>query len=327
MKAIVFRKYGPPDVLRVEEVEKPAPKDDEVLVKIHAATVATADCEARSFTFPLWFWLPLRLMFGVLKPRKPIQILGQELAGEIEAVGKNVKNFKKGDQVFAAIRGFGAHAEYKSLPASGPMATMPANLPYEEAVTFTVFALNALHFIRKADLQRGQKILINGAGSSIGTTAVQLAKHYGAEVTAVDSAGKLDMLRAIGATQIIDFAKQDFTKNGVTYDVILDVIGKSSYSRSLKALSPEGRYILANPKALPMLRGQWTNRTSAKKVMFEFAGEKPEDLLFLKGLIEAGALKAVIDRRYRMEEIVEAHAYVASGQKKGHVILAIEHDD
>ncbi len=326
MKAIVFRKYGSPDVLRVEEVEKPAPEDDEVLIKIYAATVATADCEARSFTFPAWFWLPLRLMFGVLRPRKPIQILGQELAGEIESVGKDVTKFKKGDQIFAAIQGFGAHAEYKCLPEGGAIATKPANMSYEEAVTFTVFALNALHFIRKAALEGGQKILINGAGSSIGTTAVQLAKYYGAEVTAVDSAGKLDMLRSIGANHVIDYAQEDFTRNGVVYDVILDVIGKSSYSRSIKTLAPDGRYIMANPKALPMLRGLWTNRTSTRKVMFELAREKAEDLLFLKELIEAGALKAVIDRRYSMDEIVEAHRYVASGQKKGHVVLSVRHN-
>ena len=327
MKAIVFRRYGPPDVLTLEDVPKPAPGDDEILIKIHAATVATADCEARSFTFPLWFWLPLRLMFGVLRPRKSIQILGQELAGEIEAVGRNVKTFRQGDKVFAAIAGFGAHAEYKCLLESSAVTTMPTNTSYEEAVTFTVFALNALHFIRKAGLKPGQKILINGAGSSIGTTAVQLAKYFGAEVTAVDSAGKLDTLRAVGADHVIDYAKQDFTQNAVTYDVILDVIGKSSFSRSMRSLTPHGRYLLANPRALPMLRGWWNNKRGDKKVMFAFAGEKTEDLVYIRELVEAGHLKAVIDRRYPLAEAVEAHRYVASGQKKGHVVLTVAHGD
>ncbi len=327
MKAVVYDRYGPPDVLRIEEVEKPAPKAGEVLVKIHAATVATADCEARSFTFPAWFWLPLRLMFGVLRPRNAIRILGQELAGEVEAVGDDVTAFKPGEKVFAAIKGFGAHAEYKCLPVDSPIALMPVNSRYEEAVTFTAFGLNALHFVRKAKLNPGERILINGAGSSIGTTAVQLAKRDGAEVTVVDSAEKLDMLSVIGADHVIDYAKNDFTKTGEIYDVILDVIGKSSFSRSMKMLSKNGRYILANPKALPMLRGWWSNRKQGgKRVLFKLASEKQDDLLFLKGLVEQGELKAVIDRRYRMDQIVEAHRYVGDGHKQGHVILQIHAD-
>ena len=322
MKAIVFTEYGPPDVLQLKEVQRPTPKDDEVLIKIRAATVAAADCEVRSFTFPLWLWLPMRIMFGVFKPR--IQVLGQELAGEIEAVGKDVKRFEKGDQIFAPINGFGAHAEYICLPSSGAIATKPANMSYEEAACVTVFGLNALHFIRKANIESGEKVLVNGAGGSIGTIAVQLAKHFGAEATGVDSTGKLDMLRSIGADQVIDYTQEDFTKNGVTYDVILDVFGKSSFSHSLRSLNENGRYILANPRLLSMVRGLWTSKTSSKKVLFEFASYKSEDLNFLKELLEAGEIKPVIDRAYPLERIAEAHRYVESGQKKGNVVITID---
>ena len=324
MKAIVFTKYGPPDVLQFKEIPKPAPRNSEVLIKIHAATVATADCEVRSFTFPLWLWLPVRIMIGVFKPR--IQILGQELAGEIEAVGKDVRGFKRGDQVFAAINGFGAHAEYICLPGSSAIAPKPANMSYEEAACVTAFALNALHFIRKADIEDGQKVLINGAGGSIGTIAVQLAKRLGAEVTAVDSADKLDMLRSIGADHVMDYAQEDFTENGETYDVILDVIGKSSFSSSIRSLKQSGRYVLANPRTLSsILRGLWTSWTSSRKVLFEFASCKAEDLIFLKDLIEAGKLKPVIDRRYKLEQAAEAHRYVEQGLKKGNVVITIDH--
>jgi NADPH:quinone reductase-like Zn-dependent oxidoreductase len=325
LKAIVFKKYGSPDVLQLMEVEKPSPKDEEVLIKIYAATVATADCELRSFTFPLWLWLPLRIMFGVIKPR--VRILGQELAGEIEAVGKNVKEFKKGDEVFAPINGFGAHAEYICLPSGGVIATKPANMSYEEAACVTVFGLNALHFIRKADIESGQEVLINGAGGSIGTIAVQLAKHLGAEVTAVDSADKLDMLRLIGADHVIDYAQKDFTKNGKIYDVILDVFGKSPFSRSIRSLKENGRYVLANPRLLPMLRGLWTSRIGSKKVLFKFARYKSEDLVFLKALVEDGKIKPVIDRRYPLDQVTEAHRYVETGRKKGNVVITFEHND
>lgn len=325
MKAIVFTRYGPPDVLHLEEVKKPSPKDDEVLIKIYAATVSTADCEIRSFTLPLWLWLPSRIMFGVFKPR--IQTLGQELAGKIEAVGKDVKGFMKGDEVFAPANGFGAHAEYIRLPASGAMAIKPAGMSYEEAACITVFGLNALHFIRKADIRSGEKVLINGAGGSIGTIAVQLARHLGAEVTAVDSIEKLDMLRSIGADYVIDYAQEDFTRRGETWDVILDVYGKSSFSRSLKSLNESGRYVLVNPRLLPMLRAPWTSRISSKKVLFEFAGYRSEDLNFLKDLVEARKVTPVIDRCYPLGQFAEAHSYVETGHKKGNVVLTMEQDD
>ena len=293
MKAITYHEYGSPDVLKLEDIPKPTPSDDQVLVKVHAATVGTWDCEARSFTFPLWFWLPLRLAMGIRRPRWPV--LGQELAGEIEAVGKNVKQFKEGDQVFASTGlGFGAHAEFKCLPSTGAIAIKPVNMSYEEAAGIPTGGDNALHFLRKADIQNGESVLINGAGGNIGVVGVQLAKHFGAEVSAVDSTEKLDMLRAIGADHVIDYTKEDFTETGQTYDVILDVVPRSSFSRCLRSIKPGGRYLLANPSLLPMLRALWTSKTSSKNVMFAFTGSKQEDLVALKELVEAGKIRAVI---------------------------------
>ena len=266
MKAIVFQKYGAPDVLQLEEVEKPAPKDDEVLIKIHAATVTAGDCELRSFTFPILFWLPLRIMFGLTGPRR--KILGQELAGEIESVGKHVTLFKKGDQVFAPTdMNFGAYAEYTCLPSTNAIAMKPANMNYEEAAAVPTGGLNALHFLRKGNIRSGEKVLINGAAGSIGTAAIQIAKDFGAEVTGVDSTEKLEVLRTIGADHVIDYTREDFTKNGEAYDVILDVIGKSSFSRCVRSLKPNGRYLLAIPELSRMVRGLWTSMTSSKKVI------------------------------------------------------------
>ncbi len=326
MKAIVYTKYGPPDVLQLKEVQKPTPKDDEVLIRVYAATVIAGDCEARSFTFPIWFWLPLRIMLGLIKPKRPI--LGQELAGEIEAVGKDVKRFREGDQVFAATEiCFGAYAEYKCMRADKTLAIKPANMTYEEAAAVPTGGLNALHYLRKGNIQSGEKVLINGAAGSIGTFAVQIAKSFGAEVTGVDSTRKLDMLRSIGADQVIDYTQEDFTKNGETYDVIFDVVGKSSYSRSVRSLKQNGRYLLANTQLTQMLRGLWTSMISSKKVIFAFANPKTEDLIFLKELIEAGKIKSVIDRRYPLEQTAEAHRYVDTGQKIGHVVITVEHSN
>jgi len=332
MKAIVWTKYGPPDVLQLKEVEKPAPKDNEVLIRIYATTVTAGDCEARSLKFPIWLSLPMRIYVGLIRPTR-ITILGQELAGEIEAVGKDVKLFKECDQVFAATGfGFGAYAEYKCLPEEpkemeGLLAIKPANMTYEEAAAVPVGGLNALHFLRKGNIQSGQKVLINGAGGSIGTIAVQLAKSFDAEVTAVDSTRKLDMLRSIGADQVIDYTQEDFTKSGETYDVIFDIVGKSSFSRSIRSLKQNGRYLLANPGLSQMVQGQWTSITSSKKVIFGAASPKTEDLIFLKELIEAGKIKSVIDRRYPLEQIAEAHRYVEKGHKKGNVVITLEHNN
>jgi 2-desacetyl-2-hydroxyethyl bacteriochlorophyllide A dehydrogenase len=329
MKAIIFTKYGPPDVLQLKEVAKPTPKDNEVQIRIYATTVTAGDCELRSFKIPLFIWLPLRLYMGLRKPRK--QILGQELAGEIEAAGKDVKRFRKGDQVFAATGfSFGAYAEYICLPAKleeGVLAIKPAIMTCEEAAAVPVGGLEALHFLRKGNIQSGQKVLINGAGGSIGTFAVQLAKSFGAEVTGVDSTGKLDMLRSIGADQVIDYPQADFTKSGETYDVIFDVVGKSSFSRSVRSLKQNGRYLLANAGLSQRVRGRWTSMRSSKKVIFGAASEKTEDLIFLKELIEAGKIKSVIDRCYPLEQTAEAHRYVETGHKKGNVVITVKQNN
>ena len=303
------------------EIEKPVPGDGEVLIKIHAATVTAGDCELRSFTFPVWLWLPVRIMMGLTKPR--MQILGQEVAGEIEAVGKDVANFRTGDQVFATCPQFGAHAEFICLPGDGPIAIKPTNMSYGEAATIPTGAYNALHFLRKANIQNGQKVIINGAAGGIGVLAIQLAKHFGAEVTGVDSTKKLDTLREIGADHVIDYTQVDFTKTGESYDVILDVFGKSHFSSCIKALRPNGLYLLANPLLSSMLRGSWTSRTSDKKVIFAFADPTPEALAFVGSLIEAGTVKAVVDRTYPLEQMTEAQTYVELGQKKGTVVITL----
>jgi len=322
MQAIVWTKYGSPDVLRLQEFEKPVPGDGEVLIKIAAATVFTGDCEMRSSDFPISFWLPLRLLFGLTKPR--VKILGQELAGEIEAVGKEVTQFKKGDRVFAPTdKNFGAYAEYICLPDSNPMATVPVNMSFEEAAAIPVGGLNALHFLRKGKVRSGQKVLINGSAGSIGTFAVQIAKSFGAEVTAVDSTPKLDMLRSIGADQVIDYTRQDFSQNGEIYDVIIDLVARSSFSQCIRSLKPHGRYVLGNPRLPGMLRALWTSKTSSKTVIVAMAGYKTDDLVFLRELVEAGKIKTVIDRRYPLAETAEAHRYVETGQKTGNVVITL----
>jgi 2-desacetyl-2-hydroxyethyl bacteriochlorophyllide A dehydrogenase len=326
MKAIVWTRYGSPDVLELKEIEKPIPKDNEVLIRIGATTVFAGDCEMRRFDFPISFWLPLRIMFGLRKPR--IKIMGQELAGEIEATGKEVTLFRKGDQVFAPTdMRFGAYAEFICLPVTHPMAIIPSNMSHEEAATVPTGGLNALHFLRKGSARSGQKVLINGAAGSIGTYAVQLAKTLGAEVTAVDSTGKLDMLRSIGADHVIDYTQEDFTRSGKAYDVIIDVVGKSPFSRSVRSLKTNGRYILGNPGFTGMIRGLWTSMTGSRKVIAALAGYKTEDLVFLKELVEAGKIKSVIDRRYPLAQVADAHRYVETGQKSGHVVITLGHNN
>jgi NADPH:quinone reductase-like Zn-dependent oxidoreductase len=327
MKAIVWTAYGPPDVLQLRELEKPSPRDDEVLIRIYATTVTAGDCEQRSLRLLIWYALPMRAYVGFRRPRR-VTILGMDLAGEIESVGQDVRLFKEGDQVFAAtgLAGMGTYAEYICLPEEpeeGALAIKPANMTYEEAAAVPNGGLEALSFLRQGDVQSGQEVLINGAGGTIGTFAVQLAKYFGAQVTAVDSAEKLDMLRSIGADQVVDYTREDLAKSGETYDFILDVVSKSSFSGSLRSLKQNGRYLIANPGPSQMVRGRWTSMTSSKKVIFGAAYPKTEDLIFLKELIEAGKLESVIDKRYPLEQVPEAHRYVETGHKKGHVVITV----
>jgi NADPH:quinone reductase-like Zn-dependent oxidoreductase len=327
MKVIVYEKYGPPGVLQFKDIEKPTPKDNEVLIKIYATTVHRGDSRMRSFTVPRGMWLMARIALGITGPRK--KILGMELAGEIEAIGKNVKRFRKGDQVFAST-GFvrmGTCAEYICLPEEpeeGALALKPANMIYEEAAAVPTGGLEALSFLRKGNVKSGQKVLINGAGGTIGPFAVQLAKYFGAEVTAVDNTEKLGMLSSIGADHVIDYNREDFTESGETYDFILDLVGKSSFSGSIMLLSQNGCYLIANSNLSQMIRGRWTSMTTSKKVIFGAAYPKTEDLIYLKELIEERKLKSVIDRRYPLEKTAEAHRYVETVQKKGQVVITID---
>jgi NADPH:quinone reductase-like Zn-dependent oxidoreductase len=329
MKAVIWTGYGPPDVLELREVEKPLLKDNEVLIRNYATTVTAGDCELRNLKLPLYYSLPMRLWLGFSKPRGN-RIPGTEFAGEIVETGKDVTRFKPGDQVFGSTGlGFGAYAEFVCLPevpVEGTLAIKPYNLTFEEAASVPFGGKEALHFLSKANLHNGQKILINGACGSIGTFAVQLAKHFGAQVAAVDKTGKLDVLRSIGADQVIDYTQQDFTKNGETYYVILDLVGKLSLMRAARSLKPDGMYLLANPGPSQMIAGLWIRLTSRKKVFMQPASGSNEDLFFLKELIEAGKIRTVIDRCYPLEQIVEAHHYVESGQKKGNVVITVAHE-
>jgi NADPH:quinone reductase-like Zn-dependent oxidoreductase len=323
VRAIVYDRYGPPDVLHVREVATPAPGDDELLIRVHAAEATKADCELRSFRLPVrWTWLPLRIGWGLLRPRK--RILGGYFAGEVAAVGRGVSRFKPGDEVFgtAQLR-FGAYGEYVCLPASYTIVPKPRNLSFEEAAAVPLGGLNALHFLRKADIREGEKVLVNGAGGSIGTFGVQIARAMGAEVTAVDAAHKEAMLRRIGARHFVDYAREDFAEGGRSYDVILSTVARASYSRCIGALRPKGRYLLANPRVSDMLRSVFTSRTTDKTAVFAFAGEREEELLVLKEMIEAGTIRPVVDRVYPMEQAAEAHRRVETEQRSGLVVISL----
>ncbi|MHA2185517.1 MAG: NAD(P)-dependent alcohol dehydrogenase [Promethearchaeota archaeon] len=331
MKAMVWTKYGPPDVLQLREVEKPTPKDNEVLIRIYATTVTAGDCEQRSLKLQIWYRLLMRLYIGFRKPKR-ITILGMELAGIIESVGKDVKLFKEDDQVFAATGfvGMGTCAEYICMPEEpedGVLTIKPKNMTFEEATAVPVGGLEALHFIRQGNIQKDHKVLINGAGGTIGPFAVQLAKYFGAEVTAVDSTEKLDMLRSIGTDQVIDYTQVDFTENGEKYDFIIDVVSKSSFTGSIKSLRQNGRYLIANPGLSQMIRGKFTRKKNNKKVLFGSAKPKIEDLLFIKELIEVGDIKTIIGKRFPLEQTVDAHRYVETGAKIGNVIINVRDEN
>jgi NADPH:quinone reductase-like Zn-dependent oxidoreductase len=330
MKAIVYEKYGPPDVLHLKEVEKPTPKENQVLIKIHATAVTTGDSNARGFTHvPPGFGPLPRLMFGITGPRK--QVIGADLAGEIEAVGKDVKSFKIGDQVYGIDgNNLGTYAEYVCRLEEGALALKPANMSYEEAAAVPFGACTALYFLRdKANIQSGQEVLINGASGGVGTFAVQLAKYFGAEVTGVCSTRNLELVKSLGADKVIDYTKEDFTKSGETYDIIFDVVGgKISFSRCRNSLKQNGFFLAVAGGLKEGIQMVWTSAIGGKKVIFGggIASERKDYLLFLKELIEAGNLKAVIDRSYTLEEIAEAHRYVDQGQKKGNVVITVEHN-
>lgn len=324
MKAIIYTAYGPPEVLQLSEVAKPTPKANEVLIKVHAATVTSGDVNMRGFTFvPKGFGPLPRLMFGLRAPRK--SILGTEVAGEIEAVGKDVKLFQEGDPVFGIDSSvIGAYAEYVCRPEDGPLIEKPANITYEEAAAIPGGAGTALYFLRdKAEIKRGQKILVNGASGGVGTAAVQLAKYYGAEVTGVCSTTNLDLVKSLGADQVIDYTQEDFTQGSETYDIIYDTVGKTSFSSCQHILKDNGVYLDGPSGPGGFIRMGWTSLFGSKKVFAGTPVERKEELLFLKELVEAGKLKTVIDRCYPLEQTAEAHRYVDQGHKKGNVIITV----
>jgi NADPH:quinone reductase-like Zn-dependent oxidoreductase len=301
MKAVVYTRYGPPEVLRMEEVEKPAPKDNEVLIRIRATTAHRGDIRMRAFDVPRGMWLMARLALGILGPRK--KILGMELSGDVECVGKDVTKFRKGDEVFGFTGFGGAYAEYICLPEGGMIAIKPSNLTHEQAAAgLPTGAARALFLLRSANVRSGSKVLIYGASGSVGTYAVQLAKHFGAEVTAVCSTGNLELVRSLGADHVIDYTKEDFAKGGAQNDLVLDAVGILPRSKQKRALAPQGKFLTVHAR---------------------HGSTKAEDLLFIKKLVEEGKLRPVIDRSYPLEEIVEAHKYVGNGHKKGHVVITV----
>ncbi|MFV2046176.1 NAD(P)-dependent alcohol dehydrogenase [Metabacillus sp. YM-086] len=323
MKAIVYSRYGPPDVLEVKQVKKPIPKDNEILVKVKATTVTVADIRSRSFTVPPAFWLPARITLGLRQPKK--EILGMELAGEVELIGRNVKKFKKGDQVFAAtLTDFGAYAEYKCLKEDGPVAIKPSNISFGEAAAIPIGARTALYFLRKAGIKSGHDVLVYGASGSVGSYAVQIAKYLGANVTGVCSTSNLELVKSLGADKVIDYTAEDFANIDETYDVIFEAVNKSSFSVCIKLLKKNGTYInVTDP--LPNAQMLWTKMTTNKKLLLSRnSPESSEALNFLKELVEMGKLKVLVDRYYSFDEIVEAHRYVEKGHKKGNVVINVE---
>lgn len=335
MKAVVMTEYGPPEVLQLKQVEKPVPKEDELLICIHATSVNYGDLVARNFgnipasefymPLPLWFFS--KIYFGLGKPN--ITILGSEFSGEIETVGSAVKAFNPGDQVFGYLgQSMGAYAEYLALPEDGVLVMKPANITHEEAAVIPMGSMMALYLLReKGNIQPGNKVLINGASGSIGSAAVQIAKYYGAEVSGVCSTPRLEFVKALGADKVIDYTQEDFTQNGETYDLIFDVLGKSSFSRVKNSLSSNGRYLLASFKTGDLLQMMITSITGNKKVICAMAPGSTEDLIAVKDLIQAGTIKAIIDKSFPLEKTAEAHRYVEGGHKKGQIAITVGHNN
>ena len=334
MKAIVCTRYGPPDVLQLKEVEKPAPKENQVLIRVRATSVNYGDLVARNFkeispkkfNMPFLIWLIAKISFGLRKPKTTI--LGSEFAGEIESVGKDVKSFKQGDHVFGYLgQKMGAYAEYLCVPENGVLATKPANMTSHEAAVVPMGAIMALSLLRKANIRPGQKVLINGASGSIGSAAVQIAKHFGAKVTGVCGTPRLEFVKMLGADNVIDYTKEDFTQSGETYDLIFDILGKSSFSRSKRSLSQNGRHLYASFKIRHLFQMLLTSFLGNKRVLCAIAPGSIEDLLSVKELVEAGKIKAIIDKRFPMEQAAEAHRYVEKGDKKGSVVITMIRSD
>lgn len=320
MKAIIYTQYGPPEVLHLSEVEKPTPKDNEILLRIKATAVNSGDVRLRKAD-PF----AVRFIFGLLKPK--INILGSVFSGEVESVGKQVKLFKAGDQVFGHIdMRFGAYAEYLCLPEDGSIAMKPGNILHQEAAVIPFGGVTALHFIKKAAIKPGQKVLVIGASGAVGSAAVQLAKAYGALVTGVCSTSNIDLVKSIGADYVIDYTKEDFTQNGERYDVIFDTVNSISVSRSLKSLSKNGTMILSAAGMPEMVQGLWISKTSSRKVLTGVISHAAKDIIFLKELIEAGKMRPVIDRTYDLAQMAEAHAYVEKGHKKGNVAITMDNN-
>ncbi|HEY41534.1 MAG TPA: NAD(P)-dependent alcohol dehydrogenase [Dehalococcoidia bacterium] len=321
MKAVICTGYGPPEVLQLQEVPKPVPKDNEVLIKVHATTVTPMDWRLRQPGMNII----ARMIAGLIKPKNPI--LGTEFAGEIESAGKDVKRFKEGDQVYGGAPPFGAHAEYVCMPEN-KVGIKPLNMTFEEAAGVTFAGTTALKYLReKGHIQEGQKVLVNGASGGVGTFAVQLAKYFGTDVTGVCSTSNLEMVKSIGADMVIDYTKEDFTKTGETYDIIFDAVGKRSFSQCKSSLNRGGIYLNTVATIPLLLQMLWTAKIGDKKAVFALLPFTPEDLVFLKDVIEAGKVKTVIDRTYPLSDITEAHRYVETGHKKGNVVITVEHND
>jgi len=330
MKAIVYTEYGPPEVLQLKEIEKPTPKDNEILIRVHATSLNYGDIltrnfaniPTREFNMPSLFLLPTRISFGYKKPKN--QILGNELAGEVEAVGKDVKRFKISDQVFAYTgMKMRANAEYLCMPEDKMVGIKPDNMTFEEAACVPYGGIMALTHLRKVNIQKGQKVLVNGASGGIGSIGLQLAKSYGAEVTGVCGTPRLEYVKSLGADKVIDYTKEDFTQNGETYDLIYDILGKSSFSHCKNSLTQNGRYLLASFKMVKILQMIGTSISGKKKVICALGSEKQEDMALLKELVEAGKIKTIIDRTFPLEQAAEAHSYVEKGHKKGHIVISV----